>query len=107
MHPVIFIKNNNLTQQKETNEKLNENVVSITNSHFFSVANAGELSISGDAKASYTITSSDGASGKVEQGKGLGVSNEFTLSASGELDNGMSWNYAQDIDGTTHRMTVN
>ena len=69
----------------------------------FSVANAGELSITGDAKASYSITSSDGASAKVEQGKGLGVSNEFTLSASGELDNGMTWSYAQDIDGATQQ----
>ena len=69
----------------------------------FSVANAGDLSITGDAKASYSITSSDGASAKVEQGKGLGVSNEFTLSASGELDNGMTWSYAQDIDGTTQQ----
>ena len=41
----------------------------------FSVANAGELSITGDAKASYSITSSDGASAKLQQGKGLGVSN--------------------------------
>ena len=67
----------------------------------FSVANAGELSVTGSAKASYVITSSDGNAGKVEQGKGLGVANEFTLSASGELDNGMSWNYAQDIDNGT------
>ena len=37
----------------------------------------------------------------IEQGKGLGVSNEFTLSASGELDNGFTWSYAQDIDGAT------
>ena len=67
----------------------------------FSVANAGELSVTGSAKASYVITSSDGNAGKVELGKGLGVANEFTLSASGELDNGMSWNYAQDIDNGT------
>jgi hypothetical protein len=67
----------------------------------FSVAQAGELSITGDAKASYAITSSDGVAGKVEQGKGLGVSNEFSLGASGELDNGWSWSYAQDIDGAT------
>ena len=67
----------------------------------FSVANAGELSITGSAKASYSITSSDNASAKIEQDKGLGVTNEFSLSASGELDNGMSWNYKQDIDGTT------
>ena len=67
----------------------------------FSVANAGELTITGDAKASYAIPSSDGASGKINADKGLGVSNEFTLSASGELDNGMTWSYAQDIDGAT------
>ena len=28
-------------------------------------------------------------------------SNEFSLTASGELDNGMTWSYAQDIDGAT------
>ena len=67
----------------------------------FSVANAGELSITGSAKASYAISSSDGASGKVEADKGLGVTNEFSLSATGELDNGMTWSYAQDIDGAT------
>ena len=67
----------------------------------FSVANAGELSITGSAKASYSITSSDGASGVINQDKGLGVTNEFSLSATGELDNGMTWSYAQDIDGTT------
>ena len=67
----------------------------------FSVANAGDLAITGSAKASYSITSSDSASAQVEQDKGIGVTNEFSLSASGELDNGMTWNYKQDIDGTT------
>ncbi len=67
----------------------------------FSVANAGELSITGSAKASYSVASSDGVNADIEQGKGLGVSNEFTLSASGELDNGMTWSYAQDIDNAT------
>ena len=67
----------------------------------FSVANAGDLTITGDAKASYAIPSSDGASGVINADKGLGVSNEFTLSASGELDNGMTWSYAQDIDNAT------
>ena len=67
----------------------------------FSVAQAGELSITGDAKASYAISSSDGVAGAVERGKGLGVSNEFSLGASGELDNGWSWSYAQDIDNAT------
>ena len=67
----------------------------------FSVANAGELNITGDAKASYVITGSDGAKGGMNANKSLGVSNEFSLTASGELDNGWSWNYAQDIDGAT------
>jgi hypothetical protein len=67
----------------------------------FSVAQAGELKITGDAKASYAITSSDGASAVIEQDKGLGVANEFSLSASGELDNGITWAYAQDIDNAT------
>ena len=67
----------------------------------FSVANAGELTITGDAKASYSITSSDGTAAVSDADKGLGVSNEFTLGASGELDNGMTWSYAQDIDGAT------
>ena len=67
----------------------------------FSVAQAGDLSITGSAKASYAIASSDSGSGALQQGKGLGVANEFTLSASGELDNGMSWSYAQDIDNAT------
>ena len=62
----------------------------------FATANAGELTITGDAKASYGIQSEDSTAGK-----GLGVANEFSLGASGELDNGYSWNYAQDIDGAT------
>ena len=67
----------------------------------FSVAQAGELSVTGAAKASYVISSSDSTAAKNDIAKGLGVSNEFTLSASGELDNGWTWNYATDIDGAT------
>ena len=66
----------------------------------FSVAQAGELSVTGSAKASYSITGSDSESAQIERGRGLGVTNEFSLSASGENDFG-SWNYKQDIDGTT------
>ena len=62
----------------------------------FATANAGELTITGDAKASYGIQSEDAVAGKA-----LGVANEFTLSASGELDNGFTWSYAQDIDNAT------
>ena len=58
-----------------------------------SSANAGELSVTGSAKASYVIGGTDEA-----MDKGIGVSNEFTLSASGEMDNGYTWTYAVDLD---------
>ena len=62
---------------------------------------AGEFTVSGSAKATYTILSNTGTAGTHAIGKGLGISNEFSLTASGELDNGMTWSYAQDIDGAT------
>ena len=62
---------------------------------------AGEFTVSGSAKATYTILSNTGTTGTHAIGKGLGISNEFSLTASGELDNGMTWSYAQDIDGAT------
>lgn len=75
-------------------------IVSLT-AMSLSVANAGELSISGDVKASYSVTSGDGTAGGVNTNPGLGISNEFSLKASGELDNGIAWSYAQDIDDAT------
>ena len=63
----------------------------------FVSAQAGELSITGSAKASYSITSSDSSVGAIETGKALGVSNEFTLGAAGETDFG-TWAYALDYD---------
>ena len=62
---------------------------------------AGEFTVSGSAKATYTVLSNTGTTGSHALGKGLGISNEFSLTASGELDNGMTWSYAQDIDGAT------
>ena len=62
---------------------------------------AGELSVTGTAKATYAIVSSDSVSGGSSGGKGIGIANEFSLGASGELDNGYTWAYAQDIDGST------
>ena len=67
----------------------------------FSAAQAGELSVTGSAKASYTIHSADSASGAVESAKGLGVANEFNLGASGELDSGLTWKYNVNIDTDT------
>jgi len=54
---------------------------------------AGEMSVTGSAKASYVISGND-----ANAGKGVGVANELTVSASGEMDNGFTWNYAVDLD---------
>ena len=71
----------------------------------FGVAKAGELSVTGSAKASYAITSSDGTAASNDSAKGLGIENEFTLGASGELDNGFTWSYAVDIDAVESSAT--
>ena len=71
----------------------------------FGIAKAGELTITGSAKASYAIVSADGTAAKTDTAKGLGISNEFTLGASGELDNGYTWNYAIDIDSAESSAT--
>jgi len=57
------------------------------------VANAGELAVSGSAKASYVING-----GQTNTGKGLGISNELMFKASGELDNGFTWDYHTELD---------
>ena len=57
------------------------------------VAKAGELAVSGSAKASYLISS-----GKNNSGKALGISNELMFKASGELDNGFTWDYHTELD---------
>ena len=65
------------------------------------VVSAGEFTVTGGVKGTYSIRSGDSTSAAMEAGKGLGLTNEFSLGASGELDNGMTWNYAQDIDNAT------
>ena len=59
----------------------------------FASANAGELSVSGTAKATYNILS-----GKTNVGKGLGVTNELNFTASGETDAGYTWSYSMELD---------
>jgi len=71
----------------------------------FGVAKAGELSVTGSAKASYVITSSDGTAAAQNTAPKLGIENEFTLGASGELDNGYTWSYAVDIDAVESSAT--
>ena len=56
-------------------------------------AKAGELSVTGSAKASYSM-----GSGFNDTGKGLGISNELNFTASGELDNGFTWKYHTELD---------
>ena len=57
---------------------------------------AGELTVTGGATATYA-TNGDISSA----GKNLGISNEIDFSASGELDNGFTWNYQVQLDGAT------
>ena len=59
----------------------------------FASANAGELTVSGTAKATYNIKS-----GLVNAGKGLGITNELNFTAAGELDNGYTWAYSMELD---------
>ena len=73
----------------------------ITSVMLVTSAFAGEFAVTGGVKTTYTILSNSGTDGTHGVGKGIGLSNEFSLSASGELDNGMTWSYAQDIDGAT------
>jgi len=67
--------------------------VMLTSISLFASANAGELGVSGTAKATYNIHT-----GKVNQGKGLGITNELNFTAAGELDNGWSWSYSMELD---------
>lgn len=57
---------------------------------------AGELSVTGGATATYSTNGDSGA-----EGKNLGISNEIDFSATGELDNGMTWSYQVQLDGAT------
>ena len=56
-------------------------------------AKAGELTVTGSAKASYTM-----GSGFNDNGKAIGISNELNFTASGELDNGFTWTYHTELD---------
>ena len=41
---------------------------------------AGEFTVSGSAKATYTVLGNTGTAGTHAIGRGIGISNEFTLS---------------------------
>ena len=56
-------------------------------------ANAGEMTVTGGATATYSIGGDSSGSGKT-----LGISNELDFTASGELDNGYTWKYQVQLD---------
>ena len=70
-------------------------IVMLSSISLFASANAGELGVSGTAKATYNVYS-----GKSNTGKGLGITNELNFTASGELDNGYTWSYSMELDPT-------
>jgi len=59
------------------------------------VSHAGEMSVTGSAKATYNSTS-----GHSNVGKGLGVANELAFTATGEIDNGFTWKAQIELDPT-------
>ena len=77
-------------------KNITKKIVVLFSSLFLSVsAFAGELEVSGSANASYVVNG-----GSVNNNdKGLGISNELMFKASGELDNGFTWNYHMELDG--------
>ena len=65
----------------------------LTSISLFGSANAGEVGVSGTAKATYNIES-----GGKNAGKGLGITNELNFTASGETDAGYTWSYSMELD---------
>ena len=63
-------------------------------SMIFSV-NAGELGVSGSAKATYHVTNGQ------QSDNTIGVTNELNFKASGEMDNGYAWAYDVALDPDT------
>ena len=79
-----------------------KNIVKIALTLFASIsllgsANAGELTVTGSAKATYSIVT-EGSSDGSNSGKGLGIANEMAFGAKGELENGWTWAYNLDLD---------
>ena len=60
-------------------------------------SHAGEMTVTGSAKATYNITS-----GKSNVGKGIGVANELAFTATGEIDNGFTWKAQIELDPTSN-----
>ena len=63
-------------------------------------ATAGEITVTGSAKATYNIISGYHSATTGAASKGIGISNDFDFGASGELDNGITWTYQVQMDTT-------
>jgi hypothetical protein len=74
---------------------MNTLFVSIASLSLMFSVNAGELTVSGTAKATYHITNGQ------QSDNTIGVTNEVSLTASGEMDNGFAWSYSMALDPTT------
>jgi hypothetical protein len=74
---------------------------------FVNFAQAGELTVTGAAEATYTITSSDSSTAKNNTNKAIGISNELDFNASGEFGNGLTWKYQVQLDPATDATTPN
>ena len=75
-------------------KKITKILISLFASTMISLsAFAGELTVTGTAKATYNTVS-----GLANGDNTLGVTNEFTLGAAGELENGYTWTYALNMD---------
>jgi len=80
--------------------KINKILATLLATVLFSTASiAGEITVTGNAKASLNTAGSDATAGKSEAGgRTLAIENEFVFGASGELDNGTTWKYSVQLD---------
>ena len=98
MVKLVSVKNNNKKKGYKMKKIINIILASILTISLTAFANAGELTVTGSAQATYTITSSDSTTGKQEKTPGLGMSNELAFGAKGEFGNGFTWKYEMELD---------
>jgi hypothetical protein len=70
----------------------------LTSVSLVSSATAGELTVTGTAKATMNLISGGSLGALNNTGRTLGITNEIDFGATGELDNGMSWKYQVQFD---------
>ena len=80
--------------------------VLLTSISLVSSATAGEITVTGSAKATYNIISGFHGATTGAASKGMGIANDFDFGASGELDNGITWKYQVQMDTTAGSATA-